>query len=80
MILTESIRALGLEEVEISDRDILHGAARGGIEKENRPHHAGGSPNGPIRTGRGTCHERALRFGRREAPIRCGFARTYVPR
>src|SRR5215213_6875539 len=35
--------------------------------------------NGPIRTGRGTCHERALRFGRREAPIRCGFARTYVP-
>src|SRR5687767_10659525 len=34
---------------------------------------------GPIRTGRGTCHERALRFGRREAPIRCGFARTYVP-
>src|SRR4051794_39635157 len=35
--------------------------------------------NGPIRTGRGTCLERALRFGRREAPIRCGFARTYVP-
>ena len=28
IILTESIRALGLEEVEISDRDILHGAAR----------------------------------------------------
>ena len=37
------------------------------------------SQNGPIRTGRGTCLERALRFGRREAPIRCGFARTYVP-
>src|ERR687895_855706 len=34
---------------------------------------------GPIRTGRGTGHEKALRFGRREAPIRCGFARTYVP-
>src|SRR3954447_5763384 len=48
-------------------------------QKENRPHHAGDSLNGPIRTGRGTCHERALRFGRREAPIRCGFARTYVP-
>ncbi|HWN73801.1 MAG TPA: Ppx/GppA family phosphatase, partial [Solirubrobacterales bacterium] len=27
IILTESIRTLGLEEVEISDRDILHGAA-----------------------------------------------------
>lgn len=26
-ILTESLRALGLDEVEISDRDILHGAA-----------------------------------------------------
>jgi exopolyphosphatase/guanosine-5'-triphosphate,3'-diphosphate pyrophosphatase len=26
VILTESIRALGLEEVEVSDRDILHGA------------------------------------------------------
>ena len=26
-ILTESLRALGLEEVEVSDRDILHGAA-----------------------------------------------------
>src|SRR3954452_12024187 len=48
-------------------------------QKENRPRHADDSLNGPIRTGRGTCHERALRFGRREAPIRCGFARTYVP-
>ena len=28
VILTESIRALGLREVEISDRDILHGAAQ----------------------------------------------------
>jgi exopolyphosphatase/guanosine-5'-triphosphate,3'-diphosphate pyrophosphatase len=27
VILTESIRALGLQEVEVSDRDILHGAA-----------------------------------------------------
>ena len=27
VILTESIRTLGLEEVEISDRDLLHGAA-----------------------------------------------------
>jgi exopolyphosphatase / guanosine-5'-triphosphate,3'-diphosphate pyrophosphatase len=27
VILTESIRSLGLEEVEVSDRDILHGAA-----------------------------------------------------
>jgi exopolyphosphatase/guanosine-5'-triphosphate,3'-diphosphate pyrophosphatase len=27
VILTESVRALGLEEVEVSDRDILHGAA-----------------------------------------------------
>jgi exopolyphosphatase / guanosine-5'-triphosphate,3'-diphosphate pyrophosphatase len=27
VILTESLRTLGLEEVEISDRDILHGAA-----------------------------------------------------
>ena len=33
IILTESIRALGLEEVEICDRDILHGAAAGGLEK-----------------------------------------------
>ena len=53
--------------------------AEPGLRKQNRPHHAGGSENGPIRTGRGTCLERALRFGRREAPIRCGFARTYVP-
>jgi exopolyphosphatase/guanosine-5'-triphosphate,3'-diphosphate pyrophosphatase len=28
VILTESVRALGLDEVEISDRDLLHGAAR----------------------------------------------------
>ena len=34
--------------------------------------------NGPIRTGRGTCLEGTLRSGRREAPIRCGFARTYA--
>jgi exopolyphosphatase / guanosine-5'-triphosphate,3'-diphosphate pyrophosphatase len=27
VILTESVRALGLDEVEVSDRDILHGAA-----------------------------------------------------
>jgi exopolyphosphatase/guanosine-5'-triphosphate,3'-diphosphate pyrophosphatase len=27
VILTESVRALGLDEVEISDRDLLHGAA-----------------------------------------------------
>ncbi|HEV7846984.1 MAG TPA: Ppx/GppA phosphatase family protein [Thermoleophilaceae bacterium] len=27
LILTESVRRLGLEEVEVSDRDILHGAA-----------------------------------------------------
>jgi exopolyphosphatase / guanosine-5'-triphosphate,3'-diphosphate pyrophosphatase len=27
VILTESIRSLGLSEVEVSDRDILHGAA-----------------------------------------------------
>ncbi|HEX6654010.1 MAG TPA: Ppx/GppA phosphatase family protein [Thermoleophilaceae bacterium] len=27
LILTESIRSLGLDEVEVSDRDILHGAA-----------------------------------------------------
>jgi exopolyphosphatase/guanosine-5'-triphosphate,3'-diphosphate pyrophosphatase len=27
IILTESLRALGLDEVEVSDRDILHGAA-----------------------------------------------------
>jgi exopolyphosphatase/guanosine-5'-triphosphate,3'-diphosphate pyrophosphatase len=27
VILTESIRSLGLDEVEVSDRDILHGAA-----------------------------------------------------
>ena len=27
LILTESIRSLGLSEVEVSDRDILHGAA-----------------------------------------------------
>ena len=27
VILTESIRTLGLDEVEVSDRDILHGAA-----------------------------------------------------
>jgi exopolyphosphatase / guanosine-5'-triphosphate,3'-diphosphate pyrophosphatase len=26
-ILTESLRTLGLDEVEVSDRDILHGAA-----------------------------------------------------
>ena len=81
-ILVESIRAFGLDEIEVSEADILHGAALGGRRrhlKKNRPHHAGDSQNGPIRTGRGTCHERALRFGRREAPIRCGFARTYVP-
>src|SRR5918994_1667475 len=46
---------------------------------EEPPASCGRFSNGPIRTGRGTCHERALRFGRREAPIRCGFARTYVP-
>ena len=35
---------------------------------------------GPDRTGRGTCHEGAVRRSRRrEAPIRCGFARTYEP-
>jgi exopolyphosphatase/guanosine-5'-triphosphate,3'-diphosphate pyrophosphatase len=28
VILTESVRALGLKEVEISDRDLLHGAAQ----------------------------------------------------
>jgi exopolyphosphatase/guanosine-5'-triphosphate,3'-diphosphate pyrophosphatase len=28
VILTESVRALGLQEVEISDRDLLHGAAQ----------------------------------------------------
>jgi hypothetical protein len=27
VILTESIRTLGLAEVEVSERDILHGAA-----------------------------------------------------
>jgi exopolyphosphatase/guanosine-5'-triphosphate,3'-diphosphate pyrophosphatase len=27
VILTESIRTLGLDEVEVSERDILHGAA-----------------------------------------------------
>jgi exopolyphosphatase/guanosine-5'-triphosphate,3'-diphosphate pyrophosphatase len=27
VILTESVRMLGLDEVEVSDRDILHGAA-----------------------------------------------------
>jgi exopolyphosphatase/pppGpp-phosphohydrolase len=26
-ILTESLKALGVDEVEVSDRDILHGAA-----------------------------------------------------
>ena len=77
-------RASGSTRSRSARRDILHGAAlaasNGGLrQQENRPHHAGGSQNGPIRTGRGTCHERALRFGRREAPIRCGFARTYVP-
>jgi hypothetical protein len=47
--------------------------------KPKPPASCGRFRNGPIRTGRGTCHERASQFGRREAPIRCGFARTYVP-
>ena len=34
-------------------------ASDGAATKQNRRHHAGGSVNGPIRTGRGTCHERA---------------------
>ena len=43
------------------------------------PRHADGFQSGPVRTGRGTCLEGAmLRSERREAPIRCGFARTYV--
>ena len=33
VILTESIRALGLDQVEVSDRDILHGAVAHGLEK-----------------------------------------------
>ena len=78
VILTESMRTLGLGEVEVADRDILHGAALTPLKREP-PASCGRFSNGPIRTGRGTCHERALRFGRREAPIRCGFARTYVP-
>jgi exopolyphosphatase/guanosine-5'-triphosphate,3'-diphosphate pyrophosphatase len=78
VILTESVRTLGLDVVDIYDRDLLQGAAARQSNVTRRQIGAD-SLNGPIRTGRGTCHERALRFGRREAPIRCGFARTYVP-
>ena len=79
VILTESVRTLGLGEVEIIRP--RHPARRGrcGLEKRIARIMRAILLNGPIRTGRGTCHERALRFGRREAPIRCGFARTYVP-
>src|SRR3954465_6382290 len=48
-----------------------------GLKIGSRPRAA--SKVGPDRTGRGTCHEGAVRRSeRREAPIRCGFARTYV--
>src|SRR3954452_13735082 len=53
-------------------------ALKRGLKIGSRPRAA--SKVGPDRTGRGTCHEGAGRWSRRrEAPIRCGFARTYEP-
>jgi exopolyphosphatase / guanosine-5'-triphosphate,3'-diphosphate pyrophosphatase len=37
VILTESIRSLGLREVEVSDRDILHGAALAAAREQDDP-------------------------------------------
>src|SRR3954466_1888030 len=56
--------------------DALRRALKRGLKIGSRPRAA--SKVGPDRTGRGTCHEGAGRWSRRrEAPIRCGFARTY---
>ena len=83
-ILLESMLLFGLDSVEVSEADILHGAAldlaarKLGL-KRNRLPKGGGSKVAPSGRAGVRAMKGPLRFRRREAPIRCGFARTYVP-